>query len=446
MIAELPVGQGAAGRVQADADVQGSEEHPPQWATPPSDGVLPGTVPCQVVARRVDAFRVAYSFDRISNDVLMDVAKARGDANWEAAFALDGVACKLSRKGDAAKVLLQNADMRAAFEINVSDGYVFTIDANAVFLATHTLQETLAMMDRLASGIGPVKDRRLRRGDLAVDIAGWEIRQKDADKFVLPRRASSVKYTDISDVSDDERPADGKLKTYANKRGVTGITVCEGGDIMLRVYDKRTEVARKVSAHKQPIEEAVWRSNGWDGQSCVTRVEFQVRGEALKEFQGGVRKPERFIEEVDAIWQRLVRQWTRMVMLNRTRKKRCALDPRWALLQTVVFEHVAAPASRTRVRGGAEPLDTFSRTMSGLAGRAALPPVRKPGGAATWGDVAALVADFEAAHSVVVVARLKATCPTPDAAIELVLTKRDVLQARFASVDDVEAEALAVAS
>lgn len=398
-----------------------------------------------MVGVRVDYWLLAYRFSVIKNDLLWDVARSRSDAGWESAFELAGVPCKLSRKAHGAWVLLRNADMIAKFDVGERDGWALEIDFAATYLATHSLEDAIALGDRLASAVGPILESRLRRADLAVDVAGWQIRPHDVEKFLL-RRSEAAKYTEVEPTEDAQQTGQqAPARVYQDRRGITGITIGKG-DSMLRVYDKRTELLRKVSEHKRELEESAWRANGWDGSSCVTRVEFQIRGEAMKSFIGAAKSPSVFVERLDSIWQNLVRKWTRMVVLDRTRKRRCALDPRWEMLQAVVFRHTAQPAKRTRVRGGAEPMDTFSRELSGLAGRGALPTVPRPSGPTTWGEVEAVVADYGAAHSVVVVQRLRELCVSPEAAMELVLSKRDVLEARFASVDDVPpVEAAAVA-
>jgi len=60
----------------------------------------------------------------------------------------------------------------------------------------------------------------------------------------------------------------------------TGFTFGKG-DLVCRIYDKRVEIRNS----KKRWFEDLWRGNGWDGKSPVTRTEFQVRRGALKELQ-----------------------------------------------------------------------------------------------------------------------------------------------------------------
>jgi len=424
-------GAGADDQAPASGVVQGTPDTPPPTATPGRARLPVGPGGLRVVGARVDYFLLAYKFAVIKNEVLWDVARDRSDAGWESAFELGGVPCKLTRKAHAAWVLMRNADMIAKFDVNERDGWALEIDFSAMFLATHTLAEAIAVGDRLAQAVGPVLESRLRRADLAVDVAGWEIRPHDVEKFLL-RRSEAAKYTEVEPGEDEaQRGQQAPARVYSNKRGITGITIGKG-DSMLRVYDKRTELLRKVSEHKRDQEEAGWRANGWDGSSCITRVEFQIRGEAMKSFIGADKSPALFVERLDAIWQNLVRKWTRMVVLNqRTRKRRCALDPRWELLQAVVFEHTAQPAKRTRMRGGADPVDTFSRMLSGLAGQGELPVLQAKAND-TDGELEAVVADVYDAHCRLFLVKLRARGQR----LPWVQQKVGSMGARYASVDD----------
>lgn len=53
------------------------------------------------------------------------------------------------------------------------------------------------------------------------------------------------------------------------------------GNLMIRIYDKLLEID-----HSQKIWfRDLWKKHGWDGESSVTRVEFQMRREFLKSMQ-----------------------------------------------------------------------------------------------------------------------------------------------------------------
>ena len=120
------------------------------------------------------------------------------------------------------------------------------------------------------------------------------------------------------------------------------------------------------SAGKREIEEARWRANGWDGAQMVVRVEFQHRGAFLDEIK--IRDPQRLESAIDAVWQRDVRWLSFIDPTSATRRRRCALDPRWEIVTATVFDHVASPIARSReFRGGAKPEHVLGNAVSRLA-------------------------------------------------------------------------------
>lgn len=220
---------------------------------------------------------------------------------------------------------------------------------------------------------GAVFEARVRRFDLAADVADWQIGREDADRVVHHPRAQQTEFG---------------IQTYRNSGGVTGITVCPGGAIMARCYDKPVELAKDVSEEgcaRREAEELRWMDRGWRGEP-VTRVEFQVRGLALNEL--GVRDPERAIDPetgavigrlehaIDGIWARCIR-WVRLVNHDKKRRARCSVHAHWKPLEGVTFfrSPTAAPRvhARKRVRGGASTGQTLGCVYSMLAARGLLP-------------------------------------------------------------------------
>jgi len=84
----------------------------------------------------------------------------------------------------------------------------------------------------------------------------------------------------------------GEVVTYARRKteffiqhhldglAETGYTFGQG-KLMCRVYDKLAEIAHSNKAWFQEL----WRNQGWDGESPVTRVEFQARRDFLRTMQ-----------------------------------------------------------------------------------------------------------------------------------------------------------------
>jgi len=160
------------------------------------------------------------------------------------------------------------------------------------------------------------------------------------------------------------------------------------------MYDKIEEI--RVKEDHREAEEKRWSAAGWDGVSPVTRVEFQVRGVALKEL--GLRDPfaalevelddagritghrvayradgvtpQTLADRLDWLW-RLCLSWVRLVEPERTRSgklrplSRLRDDERWALLRTVSFSDAPkSPLRRFRSRGAASSAQALGVTLS----------------------------------------------------------------------------------
>ncbi len=261
----------------------------------------------------------------------------------------------------------------------------------------------------------------LRRIDLCADLAGWHITPEDADRIVKRPRASKDVAREADDLellglTDDEKLArrteaarkafeDGETSgptSYETgrpgKRKVCGLSVGRGGALMARIYDKRLELGLKWKASepgKVRAEEERWRASGWDGDAPVTRVEFQIRGAAVREL--GIRNPRAVLETVTngrkATGQRVMKgddgrpvdlvarlpwlwatclEWTRLVEPDPEQRYTSRLkdDPRWVILRGVRFGLMTAgPVKRFRMRAAASEAQALGVALS-QAGKA----------------------------------------------------------------------------
>lgn len=251
----------------------------------------------------------------------------------------------------------------------------------------------------LAVGLGHVHEARLRRIDLAADVMGYDLRDEDAKRFVKRPRARLSEYAFAKEHDEDGNDASAALEKESLKdigdekivrhwvSKITGFTVCPGGMLMARVYDKCAHLQLLKDATRD-AEHARWTEGGWDGESPVTRVEFQLRGDVLAEF--GIRNPQDPHDPVtkkrfdgvhcafDRIWRTCLKWLSLRIedpeVEQRTRWK---LDPRWAELENA---HFVAPAHEThgrlRVRGGATVEMAFGCVLSVVAQRDLLEVMR----------------------------------------------------------------------
>jgi hypothetical protein len=113
------------------------------------------------------------------------------------------------------------------------------------------------------------------------------------------------------------------------------------------IYDKTKEitVSRKDWMHE------VWKSNGWDGESRVTRVEFRYKRECLREM--GVEEAYAFLDQLPGLWAYSTKQWLRHTIPNGDpNRARWPLSSLWQLVQQASFFCNGTPAVRERRRAG----------------------------------------------------------------------------------------------
>lgn len=319
-------------------------------------------------------------------------------------------------------------------------GWTLEVTWYAQTLALLGLEKTIHESAALAANCGEVLETRIRRLDLCADVGGWELeedllrqlvkrphaewrrwnqtdddekREAYDDRLVVPRarRVSD----DAGDGDDEDRAAVYGAGSLARRR-VTGFVIGRG-HFLCRIYDKRAELARAAEhasgAERRELEEDRWRRREWDGISPVTRVEFQLRGEALTEL--GIRDPDavtmpdlRSVPYVDArgkprvrvvavgtrvlevheggrarqmtvvdrlndLWRTCL-AWVRLVNVPRDKADKTPAirledDPRWALLREAHFTDVVTgrPVVRMRPRAAASSAQGLGVALSQAA-------------------------------------------------------------------------------
>lgn len=337
------------------------------------DQTLPSTVPVLMpVGHRVDALVIAFAVipdhKRIEY-LLANVEEARDRGCAVIEFRDAGLAFEVSASAKSVRFSFANLDVRCMWDEQATGGWQLTVTPCATYLATHTVDETLELCRRIAGCLGLIQAERLRRVDLCADFQGFPLVEMGAEALQT-RRSKTVSF------QSEEKDLIGAPKIEPNEHGeavrvfrktdteVTGYCVSPGNTIMARLYDKTVELRHPGREHKAELEHSIWRKNGWDGASQVTRVEFQLRGEILDEVE--LRDPSQLRDKLDAVWQYCTR-WLRCIDVNSsTRRKRCAVLPAWKLVQETKFVHTAQPVERKRCRGGATVENMFGTLISYL--------------------------------------------------------------------------------
>jgi hypothetical protein len=308
-------------------------------------------------------------------------------------------------------------------EFESDPGFTIEFVFYAQWLAEVGLDAALREAWAIASLCGKVEEQRLGRIDLCVDAQGWAIGEEDVRCLVKrPRARWQKEYGDVAvdksgkvqllrvkkggRASKEEREEEVRAQDFGrgalNRRQITGLSVGRGGAMMTRIYDKRVELER--DEERRANEEARWSAGGWDGVTGVTRVEFQIRGQAVREF--GILDPSRakdviwgtnvktgrdcviaqkdildesgralgLVDRLDWLWRSCL-EWVKLVEPSYTRAgkmrsvSRLKDDARWALLREVQFADARAPSpiKRFRVRGVASAAMSLGVALSQLA-------------------------------------------------------------------------------
>jgi hypothetical protein len=160
----------------------------------------------------------------------------------------------------------------------------------------------------------------------------------------------------------------GKVVTLARKdavyrinRRATGLTVGAGGAVSLRVYSKLDEVANDER------KRLVLERTRWQGQpECATRVEFQVRREALK--RAGIDTVEDFYAMQGSLFKELSSSWYRMTKndVDRNNTARAEVSELWGAIQDA-FATWTGPVDREVKRPVRVPMkfETHKRMIIG---------------------------------------------------------------------------------
>lgn len=354
----------------------------------------------RLLQARVDALYLAYNGElrpeflehlrqRTDEARVQGLAVAVDVDVWGAVLRLSPTSiCWPGLKGIEGKWTLTCDEVRLRVETGASDGWRIEVQPSALLLGRVGHEIAREMARELARAVlVDVLEERVRRVDLCADWMGYELEAIGLLDWIAPRR------TKAADLALSHR--------YSHAGIVSGWTLGKS-DISHRTYDKTRELREPGHEVKRAEEHARWRAAGWSGgdrpltraqieegghpeYQPVTRVEFQVRGDALKQFPGlgNFRDPDVLFRSLDSVWAYLtdarpsaprgapmkkgadvkvgghdVQQkagWCRLVVLGTaTRRHRCRTQRRWRAVQRVTFAGVCMPVpARERIQAAA---------------------------------------------------------------------------------------------
>lgn len=132
------------------------------------------------------------------------------------------------------------------------------------------------------------------------------------------------------------------INAYSVDGKFSGWSVGLGGDMACRLYDKTLE----ISVSKKAYLHDLWRQAGWDGASCVWRLEFQFKRTILT--QHGLSRLNDVLAHLNGLWDYATTGWLRLTLPNpddQTRS-RWPVHPLWGYLASVDWETPGGLLSR----------------------------------------------------------------------------------------------------
>lgn len=170
------------------------------------------------------------------------------------------------------------------------------------------------------SGWAVTTREMVTRADLAVDVAGPSPDEVDIRREVVSLARKRTRHGVLA------------ASEHAQSWRWTGYTV-GGGALHGRVYDKVAEIA--VHRDAKGWFRELWAQHGWDGESPVTRVEFQARRDWLREH--GIETYGDLRGRLADLWCYYTGDWLRLVRRGRRRdenNRRWPVLPFWAAAQS----------------------------------------------------------------------------------------------------------------
>ena len=158
-----------------------------------------------------------------------------------------------------------------------------------------------------------IEGDKVSRCDLSMDVQ-TDLPEIDLTTEVTTRAGNKVDYYE-------------GCEGYVSGRRRTGYTIGSGA-LRGRIYDKCEEIEKSQKEWFRDI----WSANGWDGESIVTRVEFQARRDFLKEMSVGSFLS--LCERLEDMWRYYTRDWLRIrVRCGDSHRDRWPVAEWWQVIQ-----------------------------------------------------------------------------------------------------------------
>ena len=278
----------------------------------------------KILSSGVDSLVIGFLISKYRDDeafVKLEEAKAKAgekpfggkgaSVTW---FGRDFVVLARGTKGY--EWVLQNADVVVCIARKAHGGTVYP-EVYVTFRAEYLWREghvgAFKEFEGWLATWAVIKGDKVSRCDLCMDVQ-MDLPEIDLTTEVTTRAGNKVDYYE---------PCEG----YVSGRRRTGYRIGSGA-LIGRVYDKSEEIEKSQKEWFRDI----WSANGWDGESRVTRLEFQARRDLLKEML--VDSFLSLCERLADMWRYYTRDWLRIrVRCGDSHRDRWPVAEWWQVVQ-----------------------------------------------------------------------------------------------------------------
>jgi len=194
---------------------------------------------------------------------------------------------------------------------------------------------------------GEVVKERVSEVHLTADFIGTDIKTTDVENrghwIALARDDGDHDGLKVTKREPD--PEELEFDRRFTNRRFSGLNI-GSGDMMLRIYDKVTELKRKRATNKQEVFSEIWGTKTFDEQP-VTRIEYQIRRPRLREFSdregNQINTVFGLVNALKSLWAYLTTEWTRHTEgpVNRNHNQtKSKVSEFWQKVQAVVWTGV----------------------------------------------------------------------------------------------------------
>ncbi len=246
------------------------------------------------------------------------------------------LAIKPHGSGHGWRWLLYSDDLHLQLGKGKWNETVCRLTFRSIYLHSRDLTDALSQVYAfLVAFLGYEPELQVSSLDQCLDLAGWTLTAADAERFVSRGSLQEMPADEVEHFNPEVDRRGRRLKAlYFSKTAPHSCCI----------YDKTAEV--KVH-HKEWFYE-VWKKNGWDGETPITRIEFRYERECLREM--GIECPFELLNQLDSLWAYSTQQWLRHTEPSAdTNQSRWAVSEVWQIVQgATLFLTEAAPAARVK--------------------------------------------------------------------------------------------------